>query len=87
MDTVELIPNSTPIPCFTDKDAIEQVVKDIVHILNNPSKNNIPKFLHGNKIQNAFQQVASILQQDESTPTPLPNLKNPRHHPKNRCQS
>ena len=49
-DTLELIPNTTPIPVFTDVEAIEQSVQDIVHILRNPSKNNIPTLLVGKKI-------------------------------------
>lgn len=47
-DTIQLIPNQTPIPVYTDIDAIKQAVSDIVHILKHPAKSNIPTVLKGN---------------------------------------
>ena len=64
-DTLELIPNTTPIPVFTDAEAIEQSVQDIVHILKNPSNNNIPKHLLGNKIHHAFCEIAQTINRDK----------------------
>ena len=66
-DTLELIPDTTPIPVSTDAEAIEQSVQDIVHIFKNPSKNNIPKVVIGEKIRNAFREIAQILNRDKST--------------------
>ena len=72
-NTLELLPNSTPIPMFTDAEAIEQSITDIVNILKNPSKNNIPKVLVGDKICNAFQYIAIILNRD--TAQAIPEVK------------
>ena len=85
-DTLELIPNTTPIPVFTDVEAIEQSVADIVHILRNPSKNNIPTLLVGNKICNAFREIAQVLNRDEvkqisSTQQLIPNKLQSAHDP------
>ena len=37
-DRLQIIPNSTSVPAFTDNDAIEQAISDIVHILKHPAK-------------------------------------------------
>eukprot|EP00957_Ditylum_brightwellii_P190815 14526574-Ditylum_brightwellii.AAC.1 len=41
-DTVKLIPHTTPIPSFSDENAIKQAIGDIIHILKKPEKKNIP---------------------------------------------
>eukprot|EP00957_Ditylum_brightwellii_P101893 7766170-Ditylum_brightwellii.AAC.1 len=41
-DTAHLIPHNTLIPAFSDKDALEQAVMDVLHLLKNPSNTNIP---------------------------------------------
>ena len=69
-DTLQLIPNSTPIPVFTDVDAIKQAVADILHILKNPAKSNIPTVLKGDSIKEAFKQVAQALDNDKTTSLP-----------------
>ena len=71
-DTLELLQHSIPLLFFTDAEAIEQAVRDLIHILKNPQKNNIPRVLVGDKIRNAFQEVAKILQRDN------PNLPQTR---------
>ena len=76
-DTLKLIPNVTPIPVFTDADAIKQAVKDIVHILDNPKKNNIPTILLGDKIRNAIWQVATFLKHNKNIPRPDQTLNIP----------
>ena len=70
-DTLELLPNATPIPVFTDAEAIEQ---SIVNILKKTSKNNIPKILVGDKIRNAFQDVVIILNRDTTLAIPDTNF-------------
>ena len=60
-NTLQLIPNVNPIPVYTYTDVIEKAVSDIVNILNNPAKLNIPTILRGNKIKEAFKEVATIL--------------------------
>eukprot|EP00957_Ditylum_brightwellii_P201330 15325134-Ditylum_brightwellii.AAC.1 len=47
-DTIRLIPHAIPIPQFGDADAICQAIADIVRILKQPEKNNIPAALKGN---------------------------------------
>ena len=69
-DTLELEPNTTPIPLFTDTEAIEQSISDILYILKNPSKNNIPKVLIGDKIRNAFCAITDILGRNSSSKLP-----------------
>ena len=71
-DTLELLQHSIPLPVFTNAEAIEQAVQDLIRILKNPQKNNIPRVLVGDKIRNAFQEVAKILQRDN------PNLPQTR---------
>ena len=65
-DTLKLIPNVTPIPVYNDIDVIKQAVGDIVHILQHPTKNNIPTVLKGDAIKQAFREVAILLNNDVS---------------------
>ena len=65
-DTLELIPNTTPIPVFTDTKAIEQAIQDLVHIIKYPQKNNMPRVMIGDKIRNEFQEVATTLKRNHS---------------------
>ena len=77
-DTLDLIPNVTPIPKFSDTDAIKQAVSDIVHILRHPSKNNIPTVFKGDKVQEAFSKVATLLSRNSTTePPPLKTYTTP----------
>ena len=69
-DTVDLIPASTPILVYFDVNAITKAVSDIVHILQNPAKNNMLTVLKGDSIKIAFKQVATILKNDKSTSIP-----------------
>ena len=55
-DTLELILNTTLILVFTDAEAIKQAISDVLHILKNQSKNNMPKYLIGDKIRNTFSE-------------------------------
>ena len=68
-DTVQLIPHKTPIPVYTDVDAIKQAISDILHILKNPAKSNIPTVLRGDSIKEAFKTVADLLGNNISTKT------------------
>ena len=78
-DTVQLIPNQTPIPVYTDVDALKQAVADILHILKNPAKSNIPTVLKGNAIKNAFRHVAVLLGNNSVTETPIVDIPGPLH--------
>eukprot|EP00957_Ditylum_brightwellii_P119947 9154038-Ditylum_brightwellii.AAC.1 len=60
-DTVKLIPHRMPIPSFNDKDAIKQAILDIIDILNQQEKNNIPTAMKGDSIVQAFQLIATVL--------------------------
>ena len=70
-DTLKLIPNDTPIPVYTDVDVIKQAVSDIVHILKNPTKNNIPTVLKGDTIKNAFRAIAILLNNNQAQDLPV----------------
>ena len=70
-DTLQLVPNTTPIPVYTDLDVVKQAVADILHVLKNSSKNNIPTVLKGNKIQNAFKQISTLLGNDVAQDLPV----------------
>ena len=71
-DTLNLIPNKTSIPVYSDVYIVTQAIDDIVHILKNPAKSNIATVLWGDAIENAFQQVAKVLHNDNSSPLPNP---------------
>eukprot|EP00957_Ditylum_brightwellii_P090371 6881864-Ditylum_brightwellii.AAC.1 len=49
-DTVKLIPHRMPIPSFNDEDAIKQAMSDIIHILKQLEKNNIPTAMKDDSI-------------------------------------
>ena len=70
-DTVKLIPSVTSILVYTNLDVIKQAVSNILSILKNPSKNNIPTVLKGDAIQNAFKQVAEVLSNNKAKYLPL----------------
>ena len=74
-DTVQLLPNVTPIPVYTDVDAIDKAINDIVHILNNPAKSNIPTILKGDEIKRAFADIATILHNNKTTKLPAKPIK------------
>ena len=76
-DTLQLIPNVTPIPVYTDVDVVKQAVTDILHVLKNKTKNNIPTVLKGDNIQNAFKQIADLLGNNNATMTPT--IQNEEH--------
>ena len=69
-DTLQLIPNVTPIPVYSDINAIKQAIGDILHILQHPTKNNIPTVLKGDAIKQAFKEVAILLKNDKSQKIP-----------------
>eukprot|EP00957_Ditylum_brightwellii_P204856 15341097-Ditylum_brightwellii.AAC.1 len=58
-DTVKLIPHVILVPSFTDKEAIQQAIADIIYILKKPPKNIIPVDLKGDPIVQAFAQIAT----------------------------
>ena len=64
-DTLQLIPNMTPILVYTEVDVVKQAVSDILHVLKNSAKNNLPTVLKGDAIQNAFKQIADLLGNNE----------------------
>ena len=70
-DTLKLIPNITPIPVYTDFDVVKQAVADILHVLKNSSKNNIPSVLKGNEIHNAFRQISMLLGNEVAQDLPV----------------
>ena len=71
-DALNLIPNQTPIPVYLDVDVATQAIDNIVHILKNPAKSNIPTVLQGDAIKKAFQKVSRLLHNDISSPLPEP---------------
>ena len=76
-DTVQLIPHLTPIPKFSDADALRQAIADIIYIIKHSKETDIPKFWKGDKIQQAFQNVADVL--DRKQVTKLPTVIPPDH--------
>ena len=44
-DTLELLPNTTPIPVFTDAEAIDQSITDIVNILKKQARTTSLRYL------------------------------------------
>ena len=67
---VQLIPNQTLIPVYTDINVVKQAISDIVHILKKTEKNNIPTVLKGDAIKNAFKQVAELLNNNKTPSLP-----------------
>ena len=61
-DTLQLVPNTTPIPVYTDLDVVKQAISDILHVLKNSFKNNIPTVLKGNKIKKYIQTNCNIIE-------------------------
>ena len=55
---LQLIQNNTLILVYTDVGVIKQAVSDVLHILKNPAKNNVPTVLKGDAIKNVFQDVS-----------------------------
>ena len=74
-DTVQLIPQLTPIPKFNDADALRQAIADIIYIIKHSKETDIPKFWKGDKIQQTFQNVADVLdrKQVSKLPTVIPS--------------
>ena len=70
-ETLQLIPNMTPIPVYTDIDVVKQAVSDILHVLKNSAKSNLPTVLKGDAIQNAFKKIADLLENNEALPSPI----------------
>ena len=60
-DTLQLILSTTPIPIYSDVDAICDALQDIIQILQHPEKNNIPVVLKGDSIRDAFWQAATLI--------------------------
>ena len=44
-DTLQIIPSTTSIPVYSDVDAIQDALQDIIRILQHPEENNIPVVL------------------------------------------
>eukprot|EP00957_Ditylum_brightwellii_P120855 9217441-Ditylum_brightwellii.AAC.1 len=59
-DTLTMIPTTVPIPTFGDKEALEQALSDIVHIIKNPAKINVPQYWKGDAVHAAFQNIATL---------------------------
>ena len=74
-DMLQLISNSTPIPVYIDVDIIKQAVYDILHILNDPAKSNIPTVLKGDKIKEAFRQISTLLGTNKAKELPHQPMK------------
>eukprot|EP00957_Ditylum_brightwellii_P176223 13418371-Ditylum_brightwellii.AAC.1 len=52
--TLNMTPTTVPIPTFGDKEALEQALLDIVHIIKNQAKTNVPQYWKGDAIHAAF---------------------------------
>eukprot|EP00957_Ditylum_brightwellii_P144842 11032237-Ditylum_brightwellii.AAC.1 len=70
-DMLTMIPTTASIPIFGDKEALEQALSVIVHIIKHPSKNNVPQYWKGDAVHAAFQNIATFIKQYSSTPTPM----------------
>ena len=69
-DTAQMIPHTIPIPSYNDVTAVRQAISGIIHIIKNSEK-----FWQGDKIQQAFEQLAEALLQHDTISTvavPLP---------------
>eukprot|EP00957_Ditylum_brightwellii_P110193 8405144-Ditylum_brightwellii.AAC.1 len=80
-DTLHLIPHNIPIPSFSDKEALNQALHDIICILKTSEISNIPQFWKSAPIQQAFQQVVALLGQNTARqpiiPPTIPPVKSP----------
>eukprot|EP00957_Ditylum_brightwellii_P034837 2639621-Ditylum_brightwellii.AAC.1 len=47
IDTLKLLGHDIPIPKVDDKDTLHQALADVVHLLQNPQKTNLPAFYKG----------------------------------------
>eukprot|EP00957_Ditylum_brightwellii_P128735 9820950-Ditylum_brightwellii.AAC.1 len=72
-DTLKLLGHDIPTPQVDDKDTFHQALADVVHLLQNPQKTNLPEFYKGDEVKNAFTNSAELLKRDNRTV--LPELK------------
>eukprot|EP00957_Ditylum_brightwellii_P072098 5480727-Ditylum_brightwellii.AAC.1 len=66
-----MIPTTVPIPTFGDKEALGQALSDIMHIIKNPTKNNVPQYWKGDNVHTVFQNMATMIKQHSTIPTPI----------------
>eukprot|EP00957_Ditylum_brightwellii_P021886 1650480-Ditylum_brightwellii.AAC.1 len=64
-DTLELLGHDIPIPKVDDKDTLQQASADVIHLLKNPEKINLPAFYKGDEAKNVFTSLAELLKRDK----------------------
>eukprot|EP00957_Ditylum_brightwellii_P147946 11265181-Ditylum_brightwellii.AAC.1 len=57
-DILELLGHDFPIPTVDDKDTFHQALANVVHLLQNLQKINLPAFYKGDEVKNAFTTLA-----------------------------
>ena len=88
--TVEWFPHKVPFPKTTTEEYLRQIASDLISILKTKNVKTFPNLEYGNKVLNAFQQIATILQRattpiQQTTdtaidPNPITAIKN-QHQP------
>ena len=78
-DTVAFIPTTIPFP-YSDQDTfLQQSIADILNVLKNAYKLNIPRVMYGDIIRNAIAEIANIFNRNKNIFNPTNNTsKEPR---------
>ena len=66
-NTVKFIPTQIPFPYSNDARYLKQTVGDLLQLLQNTNKMNIPKVMFGDEVQNAMEEIADILKHNNKT--------------------
>ena len=70
-DTVKFFPHVIIFPRITLKDHLKQVAEDMITILIQPPKNNVPSIKVRDPTRNAILQIAKLLKRVERIPEPV----------------
>ena len=73
-DTVEFFPHDIVFPRVTLKDHLKQAADDLITILTQPPKNNVPSMQAGDPTRNAILQIAKLLKRVEHIPEPVEEI-------------
>ena len=66
-NTVKFIPTQILFPYSNDARYLKQTVGDLLQLLQNTNKMNIPKVMFGDEVQNAMEEIADILKHNNKT--------------------
>ena len=65
-DTVKFVQEKVPISMASTEFLLKQAVENVLDILKHPNKLDIPTIVYGNKVKNAFTQVAHLLDKERT---------------------